>query len=68
MDVYKRSSIQKSIAKLENDEEFAEMAKDIRQLENCRELWRQGFDQENLFTSIYLRRNKVKFSLRTCLF
>ena len=64
MDVYKRrSSIQKSIAKLENDEEFAEMAKDIRQLENCRELWRQGLIKKSVYFDLFkAKQGKVQFA------
>lgn len=64
MDVYKRrSSIQKSIAKLENDEEFAEMAKDIRQLENCRELWRQGLIKKSVYFDLFkAKQSKVQFA------
>lgn len=64
MDVYKRrSSIQKSIAKLENDEEFAEMAKDIRQLENCRELWRQGLIKKSVYFDLFkAKQGKIQFA------
>lgn len=64
MDVYKRrNSIQKSIAKLENDEEFTEMAKDIRQLENCRELWRQGLIKKSIYFDLFkAKQGKVQFA------
>lgn len=64
MDVYKRrNSIHKSIAKLENDEEFAEMAKDIRQLENCRELWKQGLIKKSVYFDLFkAKQGKVRFA------
>lgn len=64
MDVYKRrNSIHKSIAKLENDEEFAEMAKDIRQLESCRELWRQGLIKKSVYFDLFkAKQGKVQFA------
>lgn len=64
MDVYKRrNSIHKSIAKLENDEEFTEMAKDIRQLENCRELWKQGLIKKSVYFDLFkAKQGKVRFA------
>ena len=64
MDVYKRrNSIHKSITKLENDEEFAEMAKDIRQLENCRELWKQGLIKKSVYFDLFkAKQGKVRFA------
>jgi 8-oxo-dGTP diphosphatase len=64
MSVYnRRNSIQKSIAKLENDEEFAEMAKDIRQLESCRELWRQGLIKKSVYFDLFkAKQGKVQFA------
>lgn len=64
MSVYnRRNSIQKSIERLENDEDFAEMAKDIRQLESCRELWRQGLIKKSVYFDLFkAKQGKVQFA------
>jgi 8-oxo-dGTP diphosphatase len=64
MSVYnRRNSIQKSIERLENDEDFAEMTKDIRQLENCRELWKQGLIKKSVYFDLFkAKQGKVRFA------
>lgn len=64
MDVYKRrNSIQKSIERLENDEDFAEMAKDIRHLFECRELWKQGLIKKSVYFDLFkAKQGKVQFA------
>jgi 8-oxo-dGTP diphosphatase len=63
MSVYnRRNSIQKSIERLENDEDFAEMAKDIRHLE-CRELWKQGLIKKSVYFDLFkAKQGKVQFA------
>nr|DAL02623.1 MAG TPA: NUDIX hydrolase [Herelleviridae sp.] len=64
MRVYnKRNSIQKSIERLENDEDFAEMAKDIRHLSECRELWKQGLIKKSVYFDLFkAKQGKVQFA------
>lgn len=64
MSVYnRRNSIQKSIERLENDEDFAEMAKDIRHLFECRELWKQGLIKKSVYFDLFkARQGKVQFA------
>ena len=64
MSVYnKRNSIQKSIERLENDEDFAEMAKDIRHLSECRELWKQGLIKKSVYFDLFkAKQGKVQFA------
>lgn len=64
MSVYnKRNSIQKSIERLENDEDFAEMAKDIRHLFECRELWKQGLIKKSVYFDLFkAKQGKVQFA------
>lgn len=63
MSVYnRRNSIQKSIERLENDEDFAEMAKDIRHLSECRELWKQGLIKKSVYFDLFkAKQGKVQF-------
>lgn len=64
MSVYnRRNSIQKSIERLENDEDFAEMAKDIRHLFECRELWKQGLIKKSVYFDLFkAKQGKVQFA------
>lgn len=64
MSVYnRRNSIQKSIERLENDEDFAEMAKDIRHLFECRELWKQGLIKKSVYFDLFkTKQGKVQFA------
>lgn len=64
MSVYnRRNSIQKSIERLENDEDFAEMAKDIRHLSECRELWKQGLIKKSVYFDLFkAKQGKVQFA------
>lgn len=64
MGVYKkRTFIQKSIERLENDEEFSELAKEIRQLDNCRELWKQGLIKKSVYFDLFkAKQGKVQFA------
>lgn len=64
MSVYnRRNSIQKSIERLENDEDFAEMAKDIRHLFECRELWKQGLIKKSAYFDLFkAKQGKVQFA------
>lgn len=64
MSVYnRRNSIQKSIERLENDEDFAEMAKDIRHLFECRELWKQGLIKKSVYFDLFkAKQGKVRFA------
>lgn len=64
MSVYnRRNSIQKSIERLENDEDFAEMAKDIRHLFECRELWKQGLIKKSVYFDLFkVKQGKVQFA------
>lgn len=64
MSVYnRRNSIQKSIERLENDEDFAEMAKDIRHLYECRELWKQGLIKKSVCFDLFkAKQGKVQFA------
>lgn len=63
MSVYnRRNSIQKSIERLKNDEDFAEMAKDIRHLFECRELWKQGLIKKSVYFDLFkAKQGKVQF-------
>lgn len=64
MSVYnRRNSIQKSIERLKNDEDFAEMAKDIRHLFECRELWKQGLIKKSVYFDLFkAKQGKVQFA------
>lgn len=64
MSVYnRRNSIYKSIERLENDEDFAEMAKDIRHLFECRELWKQGLIKKSVYFDLFkAKQGKVQFA------
>lgn len=64
MSVYnRRNSIQKSIERLENDEDFAEMAKDTRHLFECRELWKQGLIKKSVYFDLFkAKQGKVQFA------
>lgn len=64
MSVYnRRNSIQRSIERLENDEDFAEMAKDIRHLSECRELWKQGLIKKSVYFDLFkAKQGKVQFA------
>ena len=64
MSVYnRRNSIQKSIERLENDEDFAEMAKDICHLFECRELWKQGLIKKSVYFDLFkAKQGKVQFA------
>lgn len=64
MSVYnRRNSIQKSIERLENDEDFAEMAKDIRHFFECRELWKQGLIKKSVYFDLFkAKQGKVQFA------
>lgn len=64
MSVYnRRNSIQKSVERLENDEDFAEMAKDIRHLFECRELWKQGLIKKSVYFDLFkAKQGKVQFA------
>lgn len=64
MSVYnRRNSIQKSIERLENDEDFAEMAKDIRHLFECRKLWKQGLIKKSVYFDLFkAKQGKVQFA------
>lgn len=64
MSVYnRRNSIQKSIERLENDEDFAEMAKDIHHLFECRELWKQGLIKKSVYFDLFkAKQGKVQFA------
>lgn len=64
MSVYnRRNSIQKSIERLENDEDFAGMAKDIRHLFECRELWKQGLIKKSVYFDLFkAKQGKVQFA------
>nr|DAJ56415.1 MAG TPA: NUDIX hydrolase [Caudoviricetes sp.]DAR28694.1 MAG TPA: NUDIX hydrolase [Herelleviridae sp.] len=64
MSVYnRRNSIQKSIERLENDEDFAKMAKDIRHLFECRELWKQGLIKKSVYFDLFkAKQGKVQFA------
>lgn len=64
MSVYnRRNSIQKSIERLENDEDFVEMAKDIRHLSECRELWKQGLIKKSVYFDLFkAKQGKVQFA------
>lgn len=64
MGVYnRRNSIQKSIERLENDEDFAEMAKDTRHLFECRELWKQGLIKKSVYFDLFkAKQGKVQFA------
>lgn len=64
MSVYnRRNSIQKSIERLENDEDFAEMAKDIRHLFECRELWKQGLIKKSVYFDLFkAKQGKAQFA------
>lgn len=64
MSVYnRRNSIQKSIERLENNEDFAEMAKDIRHLFECRELWKQGLIKKSVYFDLFkAKQGKVQFA------
>lgn len=64
MSVYnRRNSIQKSIERLGNDEDFAEMAKDIRHLFECRELWKQGLIKKSVYFDLFkAKQGKVQFA------
>lgn len=59
----RRNSIQKSIERLENDEDFAEMAKDTRHLFECRELWKQGLIKKSVYFDLFkAKQGKVQFA------
>lgn len=64
MGVYnRRNSIQKSIERLENDEDFAGMAKDTRHLFECRELWKQGLIKKSVYFDLFkAKQGKVQFA------
>ena len=64
MSVYnRRNSIYKSIERLENDEDFAEMTKDIRHLFECRELWKQGLIKKSVYFDLFkAKQGKVQFA------
>ena len=64
MSVYnRRNSIQKSIERLENDEDFTEMAKDTRHLFECRELWKQGLIKKSVYFDLFkAKQGKVQFA------
>lgn len=64
MSVYnRRNSIQKLIERLENDEDFAEMAKDTRHLFECRELWKQGLIKKSVYFDLFkAKQGKVQFA------
>lgn len=64
MSVYnRRNSIQKSIERLENDEDFAEMAKRYSSPFECRELWKQGLIKKSVYFDLFkAKQGKVQFA------